>query len=249
MTLSRGMAAIVAAILLLGIAVPAGAGHERDEDRVDFRGVIVATDAHDQTILVREGRGRAPDRLWLVQILPRTRIEVDLRWLSDDDAPGLGPGSGGSPGLSGLRSRFWLLRVGQVVEVEGRVTAGRRVAAREITVIGRGARPPFPNPRPPFPLRAPQVFFPRDGAVVDRDDLVIVGESAPRARVQVELIASWFFSTGVVGRADVTADQGGIFVARIFPSPRISPGTYRVAVRAIVSGQTSPTTTLTVRVR
>lgn len=246
MRLSRGWAGAVAAVLLVGIAVPAGAQHDRDEDRVDFTGVIIATDTRDQTIVVREERRRA-DRVWLVQIVPRTRIEVDRRWY-DDDAPGLGPGFGpGGPEVGAGRSRFWLLRVGHTVEVEGRVLDGRRVVAREITVIGR-VRPPFP--RPPFaPLRPPQVFFPQNGAVVDRNELVVVGDTVPRARVHVDLLASWPFFPVVVARAEVAADESGIFVARLRPADRVSAGTYRLAVRSTIGGITSPTTTLVVRLR
>lgn len=243
MRTARGMAIALVAVLVLSVAVPARAQHESAGGRIEVTGVIVAIDARDRSFVLREDR-RREDRFWVVQVLPQTRIEFGRHEANDDDDDGE---------KLAMARHLRPLRVGHIVEVEGRVIDGRRIAAREITVIGRAFRvPPFPGPRPPFglpPLQAPQVFFPQDGAEVETGEFIIVGRTAPRAQVHVDVLTSWAFFHFVVGSADVTADGNGIFVATVRPSFRVSGGVYRITVRATASGVTSPQTTVSVRLR
>lgn len=240
---ARGMAIALAAVLVLSVAVPARAQHNPAWGRIDVTGVIVAIDARDRSFVLREDRERE-DRFWVVQVLPLTRIEFGEHESDDDERAGEKLATSG-----GLRP----LRVGHMVEVEGRGIDGRRIAARKITVIGRAFRvSPFPGPRPRLglpPLQAPQVFFPQDGAEVETGEFIIVGRTAPRAQVHVDVLTSWAFFHFLVGSADVTADGNGIFVASVRPSFRVSGGVYRITVKATASGFTSPQTTVSVRLR
>ncbi len=243
MQIVRGIAVTLAVVLLLVVAVPARAEHEDAWGRIQVTGVIVAIDARERSFVLREDR-RREDRFWVVQVLPQTRIEFGLHDVNDDDDDGE---------KLAIARQLRPLRVGQIVEVNGRMIDGRRIVAREITVISRAPRvPPLPGPRPPFgfpPLPAPQIFFPQDGTEVNTGEFVIIGRTSPRAQVHVDVLTSWAFFQFVVGSADVTADGSGIFVATVRPSYRLSGGIYRITVRATVSGVTSPPTTVSVRLR
>lgn len=236
---ARGLALVLAALLVAAAAAPAHAQHDRDGRRIDVRGVIVAINNRERSFVLREER-RGEERFWLVEVLPGTRIEFGLERDDDDDGERIVAAGGRRP-----------LRVGHIVAVEGRLRDERRIRARDITVIGLVLRlPPFPV-RPPigFPLRPPEIFFPQDGTEISTPEFVVVGRTVPGASVRIDVMSAWGFFQFQVAGADVTADEAGIFIATIRPTLRLSGGTYRITVRATASSITLPVTSLTVRVR
>ena len=98
----------VATLLLLAVTVPTWATQPK---RVEVRGVIVSLHMGENSILVRQSRP-GEDRFWVVKRHGRTRVEI-----------------------GGRSARFQRLRLGDTVEVEGRLTASRAILADEIEVV------------------------------------------------------------------------------------------------------------------
>ncbi len=249
MKLARGIAVLVAVALVLGLTGPAGADPKNQREmldlvQVELIGIIVAIDPRDRSFVLRQER-RGEDLLWLVRLLPRTRIDFGRR--DDDDDRDRDWDRERFIGPDG----FWPLRVGQVVAVGGRIIEGRRILAQEVKILGRSFRnPPFGDFRSPvrIPLRPPEILIPHDGAEVAARQLVVVGRTVPRARVHIEVLTAVAFFQFLVGSADVNAGEDGIFVATIRPSGVVG-GTYRITVQATAGGVTLPRATVHVRLR
>jgi hypothetical protein len=236
----RKLTAVLVLLLVASAAIPAWA-QDRDGRRVEASGVIVSIASHERAFVIREGRP-GDDRFWLVYVVPGTRVEFGGWRRDDDDDDGrdlLHIGGGLAP-----------LRIGHVVRVEGRLVEHRRIIAREITVLNRIRRgQPFPRPPIWFPARPPEIFFPQNGSVLSSSQFVVVGRTAPRATVRVDVTTTWGFAPVRVGSATVTADEDGIFVAMVRPDRRLPDGNYRITIRASAAGRTFPSTSLTVRLR
>lgn len=146
-------------------AVAGNGGGRRDDDDEDdddrgrsgrevrLTGVITAMEARGQGLLQIQVQSSVQGvSIWTVRLYPKTEVEG----LSGRDGRN-GKGHKGNKG-KGHRSAFALLRVGDLIEVEGRMLGNFQVRAEEITIRGHAgvASVPAPVPNPvPFPSPFP----------------------------------------------------------------------------------------------
>jgi len=228
-----------------GIGAPPP-GIARPGQRIEFEGVIVAMDRYRQGLLqVQDWRRSLPGAIWTVRLTGQTRIETRdrRRWDDDDDR-------WGDDGR-GIQAAGRLLRVGDLVTVEGRV-AGSQILAEEITVRGRGYAPPRSGPYPqpaPYPTAGWQtvILAPQAGSEVSGSEFTVVGRTLPGAQVQVHVQARWSVFQVQVANSTVTADQSGIFILAVRPTMRVPGATYTITATPHYQGVAMPPVTVTVR--
>lgn len=233
-----------------------GRGDDDDDDddrRISVAGVITNLDSRGQgTVQLREqtyyGAGV---RTWTVRLHPQTRVEG----LTQDR---------GQVGR-GNRAALRLLRVGDFIEVLGRMD-GRQIRAQLIRVRApAGAQypgpnpnpyPPYPNPYPPYPNPYPSpnpypaqtvIIAPTQGSEITGSEFSVVGQTMPGAQVRVQVTGRFGVFNVPVANGTVTANQNGYFTFTVRPSGRV-PGTiYTITVTASAQGYNAPPVTVTVR--
>jgi hypothetical protein len=258
MRVERGFAIGVAIVLLLTLAVPAGAHHERDRREIEVSGVIVALDARDGSFVLHELRRRGGDHIWVVQLHPRVRIEF-ARHDDDDDDDESGEKHHDWDRQS--RTGFRHLRIGHMIDVEGRLIADGHIQARKITILRLArklpptvsieppvGRRPFPRPGPVF-SQAPQILLPQDGAEIATAEFTVIGRTLPRAQVHIEVTTLWLIFTLPGSSADVVADDSGFFASTIRPAFRLPGAAYRITVTASIQGVALSPSSITVHQR
>lgn len=224
----------IAVMLLLSLADPTSATAPRT---VKVNGVIRSLNMGNNSFLISEQRSGEP-RYWVVKRTGRTRIEV-----------------------GGRRVSFSRLRRGDVVAVEGRLTGTREILAERIRVTSHEAssepvvvlRPPTGPVPIPIPsvndiLRItapPEIIRPANGARVG-SEFTVVGRTAPRADVQIEVVPRYLIFDLPSASANVNADARGVFAHSVQPLVRVSGGAYRINVKARLLGLESPTASITV---
>lgn len=224
----------IAFILVLSLIAPAPATAQR---RAQVRGVIQSLNMGVNSFLVSQQVGN-DQRYWIVKRTGRTKISI-----------------------SGQTVAFSRLRRGDDVRVDGRLTGTREIAADQIRVTRRGAssKPPVvlrkPDPGFSIPIptigdvlritSAPEIIRPANGARV-ASEFTIVGRTAPRAQVQIEVVPRYLVFDLPSASATVAADSKGIFAHSVQPVVRLSGGSYRINVKARLLGLESPTASITV---
>lgn len=257
MTVKRLFVVAVSVLLFLILAIPAGASHESGK-RIRVSGVIVSLHPQGNSFWLQQRR-RDGDRLWVVQINGRTKIERDDDDDDDDDD---------DEDRDHRRTRFWRLDVGDVVRVEGRAVGNQHILAREIEIVGHARdpisagrapfpQPPFPDPRfpqPPFPQPsgapygyAPEILSPHNGAEIATSEFTIIGRTFPGAQVHIDVLAQFALVRVAVASADVVADYSGIFTYTVRPPLRFGGATYVITATTRFQGVVSPPTSITVR--
>ena len=224
----------VATLLLLAVTVPTWATQPK---RVEVRGVIVSLHMGENSILVRQSRP-GEDRFWVVKRHGRTRVEI-----------------------GGRSARFQRLRLGDTVEVEGRLTASRAILADEIEVVGHEPkvappvilRPPTSQiPVPSFPdivqviTTPPQILRPANGAQISASEFAIVGRTVPQAQVHIRVATRYIVFDLPAAGADVTTDARGVFTHTVRPVVRLTGASYQITVKAKLYGLESPPASITV---
>lgn len=230
-------------MLTSAIAVEANGKKE-----TEVKGLIVSMDWDGRAFLLRQRR-RDQDRFWVVRINASTKIEIDHDNDDDDDD---------RDDSRDKRIAFGHLRVGDMVEVEGRLLRDGEIMAKEIEVVGHvdlrvspifqiPSQPiQFPRPIGPFPT-SPQIFAPPNGAEIATTEFTIVGRTFPEARVRIA-IATLVGPFQVPGAsAELIADRNGFFAHTVRPVLRIPGAIYRITVTSTVSGVVSPATVIVVR--
>lgn len=265
MRVERGFAIGVAIVLLLMLAVPAGAHYERDRRRIEVSGVIVALDGRDGSFVLHELRRRGGGHVWVVQLHPRIRIEVarhDEDDDEDDDDDEAGEERADSRRDRHGRFSSRRLRIGHLVEVEGRLAGDGHILAREIVILGRTRRlPPIviidrPEGRRNFPRRpgavfprAPEILSPQDGTEITTREFTVIGRTFPRAQVHIEVTTSWLVFTLQGASADVVADDDGFFAYTIRPALRLPGAAYQITASASIHGVDLSSSSITVHQR
>lgn len=220
-----------------------GVGAE-DSKEIRLRGMIVGMDGRGQGVLhVRAESFVQIPNIWTVRLYPHTRVEGVLQDRERDTRGGLGH-----------RNALSLLRLGDLVEVEGRMLGNQQILAREIRVRSAGLSPvptPFPIPGPfptpvPFPLQ-PVIITPHQGAEIAAAEFPVIGQTAPGAQVRVEVTARFGVFNVPVTSGTVTADQRGFFIFEVRPPLRIPGAIYTITVTATFQGFSAPPTSITVR--
>lgn len=246
---------------------------EDDDDRdrggreIRLLGVITAMDARGQGILQVQAQSSVQGlNIWTVRLYPKTEVNGQRLTSDRDDRKGKGKSKG-----KGHRSAFRLLRVGDFIEVEGRIIGNRQIRAEEITLRGHTSVSPVPAPIPnpvPFPTPFPTPFpnpvpfptpgpipgqivihSPRQGAEIATGEFSVVGQTVPGAQVRVEVTARF----GVLGAplpvtsGTVTADNNGFFTFLVRPPVRVPGTVYTIRVSSASQGLNAPPVSVTVR--
>jgi hypothetical protein len=241
------MAGIVAILLVVGWTPSVGASHQARKG-IEVKGVIISLHSASQSFLLQEQR-RGQDRFWVVRLDRRTEIEVERRHRGrnddDDDDDEDEDRDRDRRKLGG----FGHLRVGDIVEVEGRRHGDYDILAAEIAVVGHIRAPfpvvirrpvqpvPFPPAVSPIPY-APQILFPANGADIATPEFTIIGRTYPGSRVRVEVAAEFIVFQLPVTTAEVTADQNGFFVYTVRPVMRFAGARYRITATSYFQGTT-----------
>jgi hypothetical protein len=223
----------VTVILALSLIIPALATAQR---RVQVNGVIVSLNMGNNSFLVSE-QVQNDQRYWIVKRSTRTKISI-----------------------AGQAVAFSRLRRGDNVRVDGRLSATREVQADQVRVTSRGASKPAvvlrkPDASVPIPVPSlgdvfritspPEIIRPANGARVG-SEFTVVGRTAPRADVQIEVVPRYLVFDLPGASASVSADSRGVFAHGVQPLVRVSGGAYRVNVKARLLGLESPTASITV---
>lgn len=238
-----------------GSGVDAGHGTGPSGQQIEIDGVIIALDPYRQGVLQVQDRSRArASRVWTVRLTQQTRVEGQRggpRWDDDD--------------RWGIDAAQRLLRVGDLIEVEGRLLANGQILAEEITIRGQARltpRPgpfpqPVPYPTPPFPQPFPypgQPFFgqtvilsPQPGAEISGGEFTVIGRTTPGAQVQVQVMARWALFQVQVANSAVTVDQSGIFVFVVRPQIRVPGAVYTITATSTFQGVSMTPVSVTVR--
>jgi hypothetical protein len=235
--MSARYALAIASVLVLSLLTPTFASVQK---RIQVNGSILSLNMGNNSFLVSEPL-RGDQRYWIVKRTGRTKISV-----------------------GGQAATFSRLRRGDSVRVEGRLTGTREILAAEIRVTARAAaskpavvlRPP--NPAVPIPIpslgdvlritAAPEIIRPANGARVG-SDFIVVGRTAPRAEVRIEVVPRYLVFDLPGASANVSADDRGVFAHSVQPLVRVSGAAYRISVKARLLGLESPTATITVYLR
>lgn len=236
---------------------------EDDDDRdrggreIRLFGVITAMESRGQGILqLQEQSSVQGFNVWTVRLHPKTEVNGERQGKGKDKKKG-----------NGHRSAFRQLRVGDFIEVEGRMIGNRQVQAREITIRSHTSvspvPAPVPNPSPfptPFPIPSPfptpgpvqgqiVIHSPRQGAEIATGEFSVIGQTVPGAQVRVEVTARF----GVLGvplpvtSGTVTTDNNGFFTFVVRPPTRVPGTVYTIRVSSATSGLNAPPVSVTVR--
>jgi hypothetical protein len=234
MRAKQGLGIGIALFLLFSLVTLPPAAAQR---RTQVSGVIVSLNMGKNSFLISQPV-QNDQRYWMVKRTAGTRIEI-----------------------GGQRVAFNRLRRGDTVRVDGRLTASREIQAERVRVTSRGTatRPPVilrpPSPSVPIPVPSlgdvlritapPEIIRPANGARVG-SDFTVVGRTAPRADVNIEVVPRYLVFDLPSASANVTADTRGVFAHSVQPLVRVSGGAYRVNVKARLLGLESPTASITV---
>ena len=232
--MSARCASAIALALTLSLLAPTVSSAQK---RIQVNGTILSLNMGNNSFLVSE-QLRSDQRYWIVKRTGRTKISV-----------------------GGQAAAFGRLRRGDTVKVEGRLAGTREILAEQVRVTARAAaskpavvlRPPNPGVSIPIPtlgdvLRitaAPEIIRPANGARVG-SDFTIVGRTAPRAEVRIEVVPRYLVFDLPGASANVSADDRGIFAHSVQPLVRVSGAAYRISVKARLLGLESPTASITV---
>lgn len=224
----------IAFIFVLSVLTPTLATVQK---RAQVTGVIASLNMGNNSFLVSE-QVRSDQRYWIVRRTAQTKISI-----------------------SGQAVAFSRLRRGDSVRVDGRLTGTREVQADQVRVTSRGAsiKPPVvlrkPDPGVQIPVPSlgdvfritspPEIIRPANGARV-ASEFMVVGRTAPRADVQIEVVPRYLVFDLPGASASVNADNRGVFAHSVQPLVRVSGGAYRVNVKARLLGLESPTASITV---
>jgi len=238
---------------------------DRDRGRREIRlaGVIIGLQARGQGVLQLQEQSSVQGlNIWTVRLYPKTEVNGQRLTGDRDDRKGKGKDKG-----KGHRSAFRHLRVGDFIEVEGRIIGNRQIRAEEITIRGHtgvsSIPAPIPNPVPfpspfpspvPFPTPGPipgqiVIHSPRQGAEIATGEFSVVGQTVPGAQVRVEVTARF----GVLGAplpvtsGTVTADNNGFFTFVVRPPMRVPGTVYTIRVSSASPGVNAPPVSVTVR--
>jgi len=223
----------IAFIFVLSVLTPTLATVQK---RAQVTGVIASLNMGNNSFLVSE-QVRSDRRYSIVRRNARTKISI-----------------------GGQAVAFSRLRRGDNVRVDGRLTGSREITAEQVRVTSRGAIKPAvvlrkPDAAVPIPVPtlgdvlritvAPEIIRPANGARVGYE-FMIVGRTAPRADVQIEVVPRYLVFDLPRASASVNADNRGVFAHSVQPLLRLSGGAYRVNVKARLLGLESPTASITV---
>jgi len=224
----------IAVILVLSLITPTLATVQK---RAQVRGVIVSLNMGNNSFLISE-QLRSDQRYWIVKRSGRTKISI-----------------------GGQAAAFSRLRRGDNVRVDGRLTGSREILAEQVRVTSRGAssKPPVvlrkPDPAVSIPIPSlgdvmritapPEIIRPANGARV-ASEFMIVGRTAPRAEVHIEVVPRYLVFDLPSASATVAADSKGIFAHSVQPLVRLSGSAYRINVKARLLGLESPTASISV---
>lgn len=215
-----------------------GAGRE-----IRLVGTIVGLEGRGQGIVHLRAQSfvQAPNT-WTIRLHPRTEVTGLLNDRPPEVRRGRGP-----------RGALHLLRVGDIVEVEGRLVGDRQVLAEEITVRAPIGLAPVPSPTPipfpgPIPFSAQTVILaPHQGAEIAPGAFAVVGQTFPGAQVRVEVTARLGILQLPVTSGTVVANQAGFFVFEVRPPLRVPGTVYTITVTSTSQGFTAPPVSVTVR--
>ena len=223
----------IAFIFVLSVLTPTLATVQK---RAQVTGVIASLNMGNNSFLVSE-QVRSDRRYWIVRRTAQTKISI-----------------------GGQAVAFSRLRRGDNVRVDGRLTGSREITAEQVRVTSRGAIKPAvvlrkPDAAVPIPVPtlgdvlritvAPEIIRPANGARVG-SEFMVVGRTAPRADVQIEVVPRYLVFDLPGASASVNADNRGVFAHSVQPLLRLSGGAYRVNVKARLLGLESPTASITV---
>jgi len=221
-------------ILTLSLVTPTLAAAQK---RVQVNGVILSLNMGSNAFLISE-QLRGDQRHWIVKRTAQTKISI-----------------------GGQAVVFSRLRRGDNVRVDGRLTGSREILAEQVRVTSRGAssKPTVvlrkPNPSVPIDIPSlsdvlritapPEIIRPANGARVD-SEFTIVGRTAPRAEVQIEVAPRYLVFDLPGASATVIADSKGVFAHSVQPLVRVAGAAYRITVKARLLGLGSPSASITV---
>jgi hypothetical protein len=208
--------------MVAAVALPAGPAEARHSPRfkAEVRGRVVAVDRFAQTFHVRAHDDLTDPRLVLILVDHRTEFEFKRRRHDDDE-----------DGRRGLR----LLRVGDDVEVDGRLIGRRTILARDVEVFRRRFEPPSSVVIVP----APVIIFPRHSAFVTGPQFVLTGRAVRKARVFVQVVIALGAAPVRTLAFDGVADHEGLFSIPV-QAGFAHPGTeHRITVWSVVDGAQS----------
>jgi hypothetical protein len=251
---------LVAGAIGVNSAVAGGQGSRGVSQGFRVAGTIVNLQSRGQGIVQLQAQSTVQGtNLWSVRLYPQTQVtgQIQNRGLTS------GQGRGG-------RSALGLLRVGDFVEVVGRLLGNQQIRADLITVHGQsgfapGQYPtpvpyptpyptPYPNPYPgqPYPGQYPYpgqivIHSPQQGAEIAAGEFYVTGQTMPGAQVRVEVTAQLAVLQLPVTSGTVMADHNGFFVFAARPPLRVPGTTYTVTVTSTYQGFASPPVSVTVR--
>lgn len=244
---------LLAGTIAMNSAVAGGQGSRGIRQEFRIAGTIIDLQARGQGIVQLQAQSPVQGQaLWTVRLYPQTQVTGLIQnrgWTS-------GAGRGG-------RSALALLRVGDFVEVVGRLLGNQQIRADLITVHGQSGFAPgqFPTPTPyptPYPGQIPYpgqypypgqivIHSPQQGAEITAGEFYVTGQAMPGSQVRVEVSAQLAVLQLPVSSGTVTADQNGFFVFLARPPLRV-PGTmYTIRVTSTYQGYSSPPVSVTVR--
>ena len=221
--------------------------HDDDDDDDDDRQITVAgtianlDDRGQGVVSLREQTFATGSRLWTIRLHPHTRVEG----LAQNRGWDVQVGRGG-------RAALRLLRVGDYIEVRGRMHGRGQIRAQLIRVRAQAGTPiPFPTPSPypnPYPFPAQTVILaPTQGTEISASEFSVVGQTMPGAQVRIEVTARFGVFNLPVTNGTVTANQSGFFTFTVRPSVRMPGAVYTITATATYQGYTAPPVTVTVR--
>jgi hypothetical protein len=214
-----------------------GNGRDRDLGRdIRLRGTITDLQTSAQGVFRLQESSRVRGFPWTVQLHPQIKVEGQLDDRGQEKVDGRGP-----------QIAMRLLRVGDVVDVQGRVIGSQQIQAREIRFRGQTGAFPVPVPGPvPFPGQT-VIITPHEGEEIRTEEFSVIGQTAPGAQVRIGVGARFGVFQVQVASGTVTADTTGYFVFVVRPSVRIPGSVYTITATSIFQGQTAPAVSVTVR--
>ena len=220
-----------------------------DDDRdvargITVAGIIITLQSRGQGVFqLREQPLASGSRTWTVRLQPSTQVQGQTLDRARD--------------VQGDRAALRFLRVGDFVEVEGRIVGRAQIQARRIRIHARAGTPvpfPIPSPYPPYPYPNPNPFpaqtvilAPTQGTEITTSEFSVVGQTMPGAQVRIEVTARFGVFNLPVTSGTVTANQGGFFTFTVRPSMRVPGTVYTITVRSTYQGYTTPPVSITVR--
>jgi len=220
-----------------------------DDDRdvargITVAGIIITLQSRGQGVFqLREQPLASGSRTWTVRLQPSTQVQGQTLDRARD--------------VQGDRAALRFLRVGDFVEVEGRIVGRAQIQARRIRIHARAGTPvpfPIPSPYPPYPYPNPNPFpaqtvilAPTQGTEITTSEFSVVGQTMPGAQVRIEVTARFGVFNLPVTSGTVTANQSGFFTFTVRPSMRVPGTVYTITAWSTYQGYTTPPVSITVR--